>query len=408
MIRAQLILLLLAVPLAPALHADTLVVDELGSGSDYLQIQDAVAAAAEGDSILVRAGGSYISFTIDGKSLEVIVERNEVAGVTGSIRIVNLAPTQSVVLRGLRVRGTSSGAALLVEDCSGPVFAEDCVLLEPYVSNDPVNGGEITNAQFVSLTRCTSEGSRAQGNIVGGHGLVVTDALVASFDSTHIGGSGLASVGSVLKGGDGVQVTGGGTLFASGGALLGGDGGFGGGPFGCTNGSDGGIGLLVTGAGNSVRVTGSQASGGAAGDSVVPCIAGLPGADIVAPAGSVVLTPWSSRSLAIDGPLRSGDTLVAEFVGEPFDLVWALLSPIQAPMILPDLSGGPLVTDLATSQVFALGSLGADGSLQLATTVPSVPVSATLFIQALMFSTGPSGEGVLSSPTALTLLADGL
>src|SRR5262245_6669651 len=63
---------------APLARAGVLVVSRTpGPGIDFTQIQPAVNAAVDGDTILVR-NGSYMPFKIDGKSLTVVADGTSV------------------------------------------------------------------------------------------------------------------------------------------------------------------------------------------------------------------------------------------------------------------------------------------------------------------------------------------
>ena len=395
---------------ASPLRADVLVVDDLlGAGATHPDIASAVFAAQGGDTILVR-GGSYNSFTVDGVSLVVTAEPGEVALVTGPIVVRNLAGGQSVVLDGLRQSSTDSAPGLRVEDCFGPVWVQDCSFNEPYVTQVPVHGIEIHDSHFVTIQGTESEGSRAQGTIDGGLGLLAVDSDVALLDSTLRGGTSLTFLGLTLAAGDGLHLDGG-WLHASGGSITGGDGSHGSGPFGCSDGGDGGTGIVLTGANPRLRVLGTTIAGGEAGGTEGTCLPGVAGQDMDVLSGSVQSLPYTPRSLSIPGPLRSGEQLVADLAGDPGDLVWAIVSPAQAPTLIPGgtpFVGGALLPDLGAGQVFVVGLLGPSGSLQLSLPVPPIPATFTRFVQAIAFSANPGGETVLSGGATVTFLADGL
>ena len=76
--------------------------DASGAGQ-YLQISAAVAAAASGDTLLVKSG-TYAAFTVDGeKSLSVVADTGASVTVDGTVAVKNLAATQTVLLSGLNL-----------------------------------------------------------------------------------------------------------------------------------------------------------------------------------------------------------------------------------------------------------------------------------------------------------------
>ena len=162
-----------------------------GSGpADFTQIADAVAAAQDGDLILVGvpAGGGYAGFTIDGKGL-VVSTMNPGAGMsTGAITIKNLAAGQTVVLRGLVATAPASPPAsgLRVLDCAGTVRTEECY----FTGSSPTALGAVgrsgiscTNAASLVLFYTSVDGGRGASSdtndwnaMDGGPGLFLEDS----------------------------------------------------------------------------------------------------------------------------------------------------------------------------------------------------------------------------------------
>ena len=99
------------VALAVLAEASVLVVAP--SGAPYTQIQPAIDAAVDGDTILVKAG-NYPGFTLDAKSLAVVADVEDSVQLTSLTRIENLGPGQCATLTGRsarssRARGFASG-----------------------------------------------------------------------------------------------------------------------------------------------------------------------------------------------------------------------------------------------------------------------------------------------------------
>ena len=169
------------------------VVDQLGGpGSQYTSIADAVAAAADGDVILVRPGG-YQPFAVDGKAL--VLAGDGPPGAPPTLLhtafdhpvIKNLGPDQEVVLRGFKMEAPLGTALELeVRDCAGPVLVEDVSL---------AGGGPCLSVQqcaAVVLARCTLDG---QNSVAGG----TFDPGVA----LEAAGSSLYLYDCIVTGGDG-------------------------------------------------------------------------------------------------------------------------------------------------------------------------------------------------------------
>src|SRR4030095_8132474 len=77
-------------------HGGVIKVDDGGgAGIPFTQIGDAVAAAVDGDVILVKSG-TYAPFTVDDKSLVIHAEQNATVSVSGTIPSRKLAASRSV------------------------------------------------------------------------------------------------------------------------------------------------------------------------------------------------------------------------------------------------------------------------------------------------------------------------
>ena len=74
--------------------------------AEFSEIQAAVDAAADGDTVLVQSG-IYGGFSIVNKGVSVVADSNLVI-VSGGVDVHFLAPGQFVVLRGLSIRNPKS------------------------------------------------------------------------------------------------------------------------------------------------------------------------------------------------------------------------------------------------------------------------------------------------------------
>jgi hypothetical protein len=261
-----------AAPLASSATADVLVVD-WQSPSAYPNVQAAVDAATNGDVILVRPGGGGL-FTIAGKSLTVIADRDAEAACTtelvqgnqmgGSLNNVvrEIGRGGVVVLRGLLLGG------LEVSNVQGTVWVEDCTLkfISPAMRATSCARLVVTHSTITGPNGFIDSGAYFWASVGGALELVGTNAAVSdsiltggtgkSFGFTQVGPSGNES------GGDALRISGG-SLALQGCTLTGGNGGAGGVITGgiCAGGGAGGAGLRVLDGAQVSRLD-SSATGG--------------------------------------------------------------------------------------------------------------------------------------------------
>jgi hypothetical protein len=149
-----------------AMPGDVWLVDSLGGG-DFLQIAEAVDAAQDGDTVLVRPWmasqyGAYDAFTIQAKGLRVVAEAFGIVKVE-AVRVVGTSDSQQVVLAGFAFRlddGFPQGYSrpLHILDCDGPVRVSRCHW-DGAVSETKVGAATIEDSQDVVLDRCLTEAS---------------------------------------------------------------------------------------------------------------------------------------------------------------------------------------------------------------------------------------------------------
>ena len=393
--------------------ADVLVVDGLGAGT-FPNVAAAVAAAAPGDTILIRAG-NYGSFTIDGLGLTVTADEGAVVVIQDHVTVQNLGPSDAVVLRGLA--GSSfKPLGLTVRTCEGGVLVEDCVLRgtgtpSPFFPGG-FEGAGVCDAAGVSFVRCSITGATTSPKFSshGGPGLLVEGgSAVHLYDSAVSGGPGSPNFVTLAasSGGPGARVSEASFLFASGSEIRGGAGSvslpFGGS---CIDGGDGGDALVVQDAASSVRLLDTLLAAGpgepAAG---AGCAGGTGGASSTAPAGAVQTLPGTARTLAASHPVREGATITFTYAGEPGDAALLLLSSAHDPAFLAPLFG-TLLPAAASLSAVPLGTLPASGSAQLA--APVAPIQgqdALLFVQLAVLTAGL--EPRLGSGQSVVLLDAG-
>lgn len=409
-------LLLSLCPSAALAQSVWIVDDDGGAGVDFTSVRAAVAAATDGDLLLVR-DGVYDGFTFAGKSLAIVADRGhhpivsevEVGDLLGGpvVGIANLAPGQEVILRGLEIGGAyfqsfdRTPYVTLAND-AGEVWLEDVALTHGVSLFAGFTGIHATNCAAITVSRCDLRAQASDG--VYGNGVDATGSNLTLWDCEVLAAAGIAGVFQpATPGGHGVELSGG-SLFVSGGSLVGGAGGS---TTTAPAGAEGGDGLHL-GGGAIARVRDSLLVAGAGG-------AGTSGSGPAGQASEIVsgfLEPVSGarRTLELPSPVRPGVDLVEQtYTGLPGDFVYLLWSYTgQFPPFYLALEHGSFVIDLTTLDGVGVGAIGATGVLQ---TTAAVPVLSGvdffhLACQASFFQ--PGGGFFLSAPSMLTLLAPGI
>lgn len=282
--------------LASRASAHVLVVHH-GGGGAFLDVQSAIDAAHDGDTILVE-GGTYQGFVVDNKGVAIVADSGAMVDIVSRVAVTHLASSKALVLSGMRITGDPSYgntpeqlAGLYLNDNSGPVRIEDCEIEGSWGNTDvwcncaayqPCDGGRgamvDSNRAGVAFVGCTLTGGGSLGvydcscppptSGNGGDGLYVKDGLVAAYDCAMTGGIGGPSCQTGGSGGEGGRVTFGSAttvLMLSNCALNGGSGGSspqGGGT--ALHGGNGGDGLYV-GTGAATWLLGTALVGGGRG-----------------------------------------------------------------------------------------------------------------------------------------------
>ncbi len=182
----MLALLLLALPRPAA--AATLVV---GPGQPYTRIQDAIDAAASGDTVSIRAGTYVEALDTSGKDLVLQGAGSGSVTVTGgSDQNLLVDSGESVTVRGLTLRGAQQSAEVRASTAT----FDDVVFTG---ASGVVSGGGlgVYDGATVTLTDCEITGNTVTGSYNGG-GLYV-DASVATLDTVTISGNSATQGGGI-------------------------------------------------------------------------------------------------------------------------------------------------------------------------------------------------------------------
>jgi len=398
-----------ALVLLVAAPGDVYIVDGAGSG-DFLRIQDAVDAAADGDAILVRAG-DYEAFAIAHKGLTVVADGGPV--LVHGARIQNTLEEHAVVLAGLELRGENEPGVpdvppLFVSLARGPVRIEDCALIggdglfgcDPFGCGD-CRGGDAAVVEIgldLAFARCTLRGGQGEEAFrggpcnAGGHGIVVEGGSIAVHDCLVVAGDGWDSpmqnwLDEGGDGGDGLHGSGAATvpltMFLQGSEIVGGEGG------------DGDICLCMAGAGgDGVHLVGAGSKGfllddvlgagdGGCGGNNPP-----PGELLRLEAGARAKTfVGSARSLQGPRLLREHEVGSLELVGQPGDLVLLLAAARAGFRVDLPFRGVRLLRVGDLQRQTLLGTIGPSGQIVLpfqAAALPPGVEGATIFQQALV------------------------
>jgi hypothetical protein len=295
---------------APVAYASNVTVIPPGSPPGALATE--VAAAAEGDAILVSAG-TYSGFVADGKGLAIVADADAVVLVDGSAGVRNLPAASDFLLAGLTVTGAmqfqddppatyTTGTAFYAFDCAGSVRVQGCTLTGGWGDTDCMGlsapggrGANVLSPPDVAFAACAIAGGLGGGSIqgcwtgaggMGGPALLCDSSSVALYDCTLCAGDGGAQGERAGNGGHGLHLTGSGGVFLSNTPATGGDGGYGTGcddPYDCCGAGEpgnGGHGVWMRDA-TSLQRLASAFAGGIGGGSSCAIGPGFPGADLV-------------------------------------------------------------------------------------------------------------------------------
>ncbi len=425
--------------LAVSSTASVIVVSSSGGGQ-FTNLQMAVDSAADGDTLLVKAGG-YSSFTVDAKGLSVVADTGAAVTVSGSVVVQNLAANQNVVLAGLTVTGVTTtsmdntpGVALLATANAGALRVDACSLTGAkgygnhylpgpncgYQCCCPVNHASgwdgvllAQNSGGIGFVGCTIVGGNAANaadgcdcgtGVPGGVGVLLASTRVALYDCAIVGGRGGNAGDHASDGAAGCRAyptpsaCG---LFASGTSFTGGRGGD-------------GVDLFFSYAGNGgpgiyadltalVQLLDCTTQGGAGG---ISC--GVPNGQPGQPtAGTSAPFLFNNTRLVFNAPttVRENTDYPASFAGQAGEHVYLYMADSTG--FRPSAPWeGVLVTHKSASNqaVYALdmGTIPQGGVLNTVLNLSDVASARTLYLQA--FSINAQGNKKLGSFAATVVL----
>jgi len=358
--------------LMPRLHAEYWTVSQ-ELPADFQQLADAVAWAAEGDTIYVL-DGTHDSVEIVGKSLYVAADHDGEVVVEGMF-VHGLQAGQCVSLSGLEVVPPPvAEPALRIADCTGSVRLQDCLVHVVFTWSGGYLGIALTvdSASDVAASRCRFKGVsyydsfRTSRDRYEPHAaFVASDSRISLSDCEVVGAMGSGTE----TGWPGVDVdeT---TLFLTATTVRGGPGFVY--PM-CVPTGDGGIGLIASGQ-STVYLLDCAPEGGWGGytwdDWYYGCENwGNPGPPVdLGPDVEIRGVPGTARSWTVDDVVEKEATLTIRYHGEPGDRVHAIRSVVGTFEVQPRLGGVELVGRPLT-QSPCLGT-AADGEL-----VVELPIS---------------------------------
>ncbi len=418
--RAWPLLVAGAIVAAPA-RADVIVVDEAGGG-DFTQLPAALAAAVDGDVLLVRSG-TYLGWTglpAPAKSLTLVADSPAAPPALEALSFEDLPAGHTIVVRGF-ILFLEYGYAVNVENCAGAVVFEDCEIQGAtfgpagYPNSPPgFAGAHVIGSASVTFLRCGITGGKGTNESVGGPwstwssgsggpAAEVIESEAAFHDCLLLGGAGgYGSLYSGANGGPGLSLKGS-TALLSGSTVEGGAGGNGCSDLQMPQTCSGGTGIVLDAASNLQSLDASWAGGipgtGSSGQT------GLVGAPFSGPAGQPIVFDGTARSIAVSSPVREQQPGTLELVGVPGDVVMFITS-FQADSQSKPGKKGWLALAPTILGPFALGTISdPSGQQTLGFTAPDLVLPSlegqTFLLQA--FFAEPAGA-ILGSVTSFTLV----
>lgn len=406
-------------------------------GGDYADVQAAINASVDGDTILVRPG-AYPGFAVANRDLRIVGATGRLAVIQGAVRVRNLAAGKTVVLDGLNATGLVSTLAaerhgLYISNCAGSVRVQDCEFRSQTTqagSCDAIPAIGILSSGDVVLSgvEATTPVSSLQSAtpLYAAAGLRCEGSTVAAFGCRFVGGRG-SRYGCVAGctdipgwesgcgayqpgcdgtyGGPGVEALGG-VLHLDGCTLVGGQAGSGIACAGicgsCVYGGDGGDGLRLRNGGLAFGLDCAFEPGASSGN--LDSTEGSP--QRVLTSASYAALAGASRVMELASPAREGSTSLLQCRGEPGDFWSVALTRGTTLRVTPPFASVQVFQHPGVARFKILGSMPQSGRLDAVLLLPQLATEgSTLCVQPFVRSVG--GQFQHGTPLFLTVLDQG-
>lgn len=214
------LLVVLLLGLGVCAQSRTWIVDAAnGAGTDFIDIPPAIAAAADADTVLVRAG-TYRGFSIAAKDVRVLADGGAAVAIRrpadgsslGVVEVHGLTARQSTVLRGLQIIAADGQRGVDVAECAGRVHLESVrVTTEGLAVPAGVRAADtslltITDSAFTGYPALRAASVRVhvtKSNLAGGASYVAGDGAVPGAPALELLASQATFASTRLTGGSG-------------------------------------------------------------------------------------------------------------------------------------------------------------------------------------------------------------